>query len=266
MIVSNRHKFVFFHNPKVAGSSVHVSLAGFHDSQIPASGVGPNDRLLAHDGIDEFARKNPDAWMDIKGWKMFALYRGSFSRFVSSFSQYSRSFGEVDVRFSTPDKSRDYLFSVLDMLSAYGNAEGVIDQDRLVLFRPQWIYLRSEDPTLDLSVFDIREIDQLFDAVEKLVNEPIDRKRVNERERFDLPAPLAKLLSNGNISRNIGRLPGAKTAKTLFKRKFKADDAQGGLRLSERDIEQIKSFVNMFYERDQAFFEQMSKKTELEVQ
>lgn len=204
MIVSTQGKVIFFHNPKVAGASVHASLSRFHDGHVNGWGVGEGNRLLAHDGIDEFAEKNPVEWARIKSWKMYALYRDRYERFMSSFSQYSRSFGDIDTRFASPEKSRDYLFTMIDTLASYGKAEAILGQDQFILFRPQWIYLHSEDHDVDLTCFHISEIDQLFTAIEERVGEPIERKRINEREQLDLPGPLAAILSQGHFAAASG--------------------------------------------------------------
>lgn len=254
MIVSSRGKFVFYHNPKVAGASVHKSLETYHDGPIPGWGMGSDGRELAHYGIDEFAQIFPEEWARISGWKMYSLYRDSYDRFMSSFVQYSRKHGDVDVRFAPPAQSKDYLFKIIEELEGFGRAEGVMETHRFDLFRPQWIYLTSENHQIDLSIYHISDVEQIYQSIEERTGDTIERMRINERERLDLPGPLSRLLAHGKFARRIGQLPGAEGAKTWLKQTFKSNDKTSGVQLDPQETTRVRDFIAQFYERDAAFF------------
>ncbi len=250
MIVSSHGSFVFFHNPKVAGASVHKSLAPYHDGPVKGWGMGSDGRELAHYGIDEFARLFPAEWDRIRGWKMYSLYRDSYDRFLSSFSQYSRKHGEVDVRFAAPGKVRDYLFEIIGELEARGRAEDIMEDHRLDLFRPQWIYLRSEEHEIDIAAYPLAQIEDMYRDIEARTGRDIPRIRINERERLDLPQPLAWMLSHGRLARKIGQMPGAEGAKAWLKRSFRSSAPAAELPLVPEEVARVRDFVGRFYQRD----------------
>lgn len=250
MIVSSTGKFVFFHNPKAAGSSVHYALHGFHDNAFPASGRGADGRYLSHYGIDEFAAECPEHWETIGAYHFFALYRDPEQRFLSSFSQYSITEGEIDTRFATTDTARSFLFTVIDRLAKLGSAEAVMQNHEFTLFRPQWIYAQSEHHHVSVSAYAVREIEKMYQAMETRLGATLSRDRINEREAFDLPGPLAALLQRGNLIRRIAGLPGSKFAKSVLAKSFKPADETDKLALSASDKDQIVQFIASFYARD----------------
>lgn len=250
MIVSTTGKFVFFHNPKAAGSSVHYALQNFHDNAFPASGRGADGRYLSHYGIDEFATECPEHWETVSAYHFFALHRDPEQRFVSSFAQYSVTEGDIDTRFATTETARAYLFKVIDRLAKLGRAEAVMDNHEFTLFRPQWIYAQSENHQVSVSAYAVREIEKMYQAMEARLGATLSRDRINEREAFDLPGPLAALLQRGNLIRRIAGLPGSKFAKAALAKSFKLADERDKLALSDSDKEQIAQFIAAFYAKD----------------
>lgn len=282
MIISNTGNFVFFHNPKVAGASVHKSLEGFHSSAVAGWGVDTDGRVRAHHGIDEFATLYPEEWARIESWRFYALWRDPLSRFVSSFGQHSRMYGTVDIRFASPEQTRAYLWDVIEDLGRYGGAEGILGQGKYTAFRPQWIYLHSDDHDIDIHAYPMAELERMYLDIEDRTGQSIERIRINEKERLDLPAPLAKLLGRGDLARRLGRLPGAGPAKAWLKSTFKAargsaapaaqaskesgpkngaaKPAPGNdLGLSAEDQAQMAGFVETFYARDHELLKGLSQ-------
>lgn len=259
MIFSSTGKFVFFHNPKAAGSSVHYALHHHHDNAIPASGRGPNGRYLSHYGIDELAVECPEQWELIKDCQFFALYRNAEQRFYSSFAQYSVTEGEIDTRFATAETTRAFLMKLVDRLTRFGSAEAILPHHDLTLFRPQWIYGRSEHHAVAVSAYGVRDIEQMYQAMEARLGAKLSRERVNEREGYDLPAPLAAVMQRGDLVRRMAGLPGAKLAKSLLSNVFGASDTGDKLELSDKDEAAISQFVETFYAQDLAWMDGLAK-------
>jgi hypothetical protein len=127
MIMSNAHKFVFFHNPKAAGTSVREALEKYNDIGFKLWGPNPDQtkgRMIdrAHIGLDEFAEYFPELWDRAKGYHKFFLYRDPFSRFFSSFAEYSKHYGEVDMRFSTSTRRISSISKMISRLEEIGTA------------------------------------------------------------------------------------------------------------------------------------------------
>ncbi len=253
MIVTRTGELIFFHNPKAAGASVHRSLERFHDKTIKGWGIAPDGRKLAHYGIDEFVALNPEIWQRIGGFKIFSLYRDPYQRFFSSFAQYSRMHGEIDIRLATPEATRRFFFSVIESLARYDRAEAVLEDFPFTPFRPQWIYGRSLDHKVEIASFPVRRIEELYQAMEARLGEPLSRDKINEREAYDLPGPVAAVLQRGGLVRKIAGLPGAKLAKSMLARSFKPEGKDDKLTLSESDRAETADFVTRFYAEDLAW-------------
>lgn len=250
MIVSHTGKLIFFHNPKAAGASVHASLHHFHDKQIPGWGIGADGRKLAHYGIDEFAALHPEQWARINSYQIFSLYRDPQQRFFSSFAQYSRMHGEVDIRLASAETTRSFLFRVIERLAKYGQAEAVLPAFEFTPFRAQWIYGHSHDHNVAIASFPVREIEQMYRAMEARLGAELSRAKINEREAFDLPGPVAAVLQRGGLVRKIAGLPGAKLAKAMLMKSSEPSKPTEKLDLSDADRVEIGQFVTAFYAAD----------------
>lgn len=260
MIVSHTGKLIFFHNPKAAGASVHQSLERFHDKSIRGWGIAPDGRQLAHYGIDEFASLYPDIWAQIGSYQIFSAYRDPQQRFLSSFAQYSRMDGEIDIRFATPEANRRFLFSVVEKLAKLGTAEAVMPVYEFTVFRPQWIYGKSESHAAVVASYGLHEIEAMYLAIEARLGSPLNRDKINEREALNLPRPIAAVLQHGGLIRSVAGLPGSKLVKTVLQNSFKASGKNEKLGLSDADRSEITHFVTDFYARDFAWISDIGLK------
>jgi hypothetical protein len=91
MIISHKHKFVFIHNPKAAGSSIRKSLQHLHDHDyefwehkyVPLLGRVVDS---AHLTLNEIAARYPQ----LSGYSFFVVVRDPVSRLVSSIKEYNK--------------------------------------------------------------------------------------------------------------------------------------------------------------------------------
>ena len=63
MIISQRHKFIVFHNPKVGGTSVRATIEKFNDIGFGLWGPGPAE----NGDIETCYRFFPSEWNDADG-------------------------------------------------------------------------------------------------------------------------------------------------------------------------------------------------------
>jgi len=84
MFVSDKDKFIFFHTPKVAGSSIHI----FFKDHYGLTGVDRADPppLIHHMSAKKFLDNNPNK----KDYFKFAFVRNPFDRFVSAYSDFTQ--------------------------------------------------------------------------------------------------------------------------------------------------------------------------------
>ncbi len=255
MIVSSLGKLVFFHNPKAAGASVHKSLAPYHDGPIRGWTIGEDGTEQAHYMIDQFADRFPEEWARIADYRLFALYREVRPRFFSSVAQYSRIYADIDIRFTSPVATKRFLFDVIADLSQHGTAEHITHLNRFTAFRPQWMYCRSERYDVDIDAYPVRDMEKMYQAMESRMGVTLDRIRINEREGFNVPAPLQAALKYRGLTKRLAGLPGARGAKQLLARLSQSGNKRDKFDLSDAESGQVDDFLATFYKQDVAFVE-----------
>lgn len=89
MIISHKHKWVFIHNPKVAGTSVRAALSSYHDDnrKFWHQGWFAND-----DRVVDLAHLTSDIWHPIvdPSYTSFGFVRNPYHRFVSGLTEVIR--------------------------------------------------------------------------------------------------------------------------------------------------------------------------------
>lgn len=91
MIISHKHKFVFVHNPKAAGSAIRMALEHLHDDEMKFwhQGFVPElDRVvdLAHLTFKELLAIRPQC----QNYLVFGVVRDPYERFVSGLQEHMR--------------------------------------------------------------------------------------------------------------------------------------------------------------------------------
>lgn len=97
MIVSHKHKFVFLHNPKVAGSAIRKALEPFHDDDHTywhQQWFEHLDRVCdaAHLTYHDLSRV--DSRIIHNGYTFLAVVRNPYKRFISSVAEFLRQHPE----------------------------------------------------------------------------------------------------------------------------------------------------------------------------
>lgn len=270
MIVSRAHGFIFFHNPKVGGTSVRATIERFNDIGFGLWGTDPAqtggrrvDR--AHLGVDEFAAFYPDLWAACRGSRLFCLYRDPAQRFLSSVSEHSKLHGATDIRFCSEARRTRILFDMIDRLSGLGTAEsdGVMGAYELTHFRPQWIYGHSADPGVTVEAFPVDRMGAFIGTIAAQTGTDLTPQTRNVREQLDLPGPMAALASSGTLKRAVANLPGIGFVKAQMRRRYAAGPGQGagegagqtsgqgaGFTLDATQTETVERFVRGFYAED----------------
>lgn len=96
MIISNSHKFVFIHNPKVAGSSIRKMLLPFNDSPIELWHQRHIPELhrvvdMSHLSADEFRTLEQRDYVQVCDEAFrFGFVRDPYARFISALREFSR--------------------------------------------------------------------------------------------------------------------------------------------------------------------------------
>ncbi|WP_425102252.1 hypothetical protein [Tropicibacter sp. S64] len=262
MIISHKHRFVFFHNPKAGGTSIRRAMEPFHDIGFglwhadPAQTRGVTvDR--AHLGIDEFAGYYPELWAQVRDYDLFCLVRDPQRRFLSSVSEYCRTFTDTDLRLVSPEEGRDMVLRVVGTLAAKGVAENVVDDFTLTHFRPQHLYWHSAQRGVAVTAYETGDIAALFARLSGRTGTALEARQERAAQTYDLPKAAQWLHAAKGLQGALKRVPGVSAVLDRGKALAKARYATGQgrrLALSEADGQTITDFVRDFYARDYALW------------
>lgn len=137
MIVSDRHNFVFIHNPKVAGSSIRKALLPYNDSSIELwhqRFIPELQRVvdMSHLSAAEFATLTDACCFYAPSDAFyFGFVRDPYARFVSALREYSKQ-NNVDV-WSSPEK-------ILEFVDRHLSHANIMYEWSLSHFRPQYTF------------------------------------------------------------------------------------------------------------------------------
>lgn len=97
MIVSHAHQFIFFHNPKCAGTSLRGALARHHDDEVAFWGVFPatyfgNEVDYAHLRLWELQALFPRIVTAAETYRSVIFVRNPYQRFVSALAEHFQTF------------------------------------------------------------------------------------------------------------------------------------------------------------------------------
>jgi hypothetical protein len=88
MIVSDRHKFIFVHNPRCAGMSIRTALQSLDDSNNYFSGMShieEKERSLMHMPLEQLANFFPEVFEKFNSYYTFMMIRNPYTRAISGF-------------------------------------------------------------------------------------------------------------------------------------------------------------------------------------
>lgn len=260
MILSDKHRFAFLHNPKVGGTSVRATIEHLHDAPVSFWGSDPDQpaTLLdrAHLGLDEIAQHYPALWDRMRGYKLFCLYRDPEGRFFSSLAEYSKLHGQTDTRFADISARKATLMDLVERLQTYGTAEALMPEYEFRHFRPQWIYWHAQEhPGLDMTALPVSRIPALFEAISQQTGTPLQPQTRNKGDQLELPGPLAQIASSRKIKSVLQNLPGVDMLKSALRTRYAApSDPVTRFGLSASEARDIEDFVTRFYARDRALW------------
>lgn len=93
MIISHKHRFIFAHNPKAAGTSIRTALSSFHDD---TRSFWHQGWLPTEERIIDLAHLTADLWTPLveRSYTSFGFVRDPYSRFKSGLSEVMRRHGQ----------------------------------------------------------------------------------------------------------------------------------------------------------------------------
>lgn len=172
MIISDRNKFVFIHIPKCAGTSVRSRIEHLDDRRGAYSSrldEHPELGLLnyVHIPLKTLRDYFPREYECLEAYRSLAVMRDPSARFVSSVSQYSNRYSDVEMRRHTIQTLRRQVDRLIDEIEEQEalNPGGRLPA-KLIHFQRQHHFTHLDGAQVVQNIVDVSQVDNaLMDAL-----------------------------------------------------------------------------------------------------
>jgi hypothetical protein len=172
MIVSHKHRFIFFHNPKCAGMSFRDVLAGYHDDSVNFWGMFLAPFFLngldhSHLRLWEIQAQYPKTFMCARAYNSVIFVRNPYDRFLSAVNENVKKFQpQIDLRSADPAMR---LTIVEAYIKQALNISRITTDWRYVHFSPQTWFIRLGDIIIPRHIVPVEGTGRfMVDSLERL--------------------------------------------------------------------------------------------------
>ncbi|WP_158921201.1 sulfotransferase family 2 domain-containing protein [Acidisphaera sp. S103] len=151
MIVSHANRFIFFHNPKCAGTSFRDMLKPYHDDPFTFWGIfhAPyfrNDIDHTHLRLWEMQAQFPKIFACTDTYNSVIFVRDPYARFLSAVNEHVKKFQpQIDLATMPAARRVEVVEALIQKLLSIAN---IMTNWRFIHFSPQLWYLRLGDRTV----------------------------------------------------------------------------------------------------------------------
>ena len=266
MIISPKHRFVFVHIPKCAGTSVRTQLLKSDPGAIELGKPGTHPELgridYGHIPLDQLRQHFPDHYRNLIDYTSFAVVRDPLERFGSALRQVLWQYEERPMTLIPPEELRAKTLAMLDRIAAEIDAPTA----PFIFFARQDRFIFDEGRQIVDHLIPLELVSAFIAYMAKRTGTFMDtgmRANQNVDLRYKRLGGLAYRV-NGFLR---ARLPlGLHTsirraALMLLASKQDAASASGVLEMPE-----VRAFVDEHYSRDKAIYRTvMARRAELEA-
>lgn len=250
MIISPRHRFVFVHIPKCAGTSVRTQLIKCDPDHISLGEVGVHPVLgtidFGHIQLSVLRQHFPEYYANLLDYTSFAVLRDPLARFGSALRQVLWRFEKRPMTLIPPAELRERTLRLLDEIAAEIDAPS----PRLIFFARQTDFVFDEGRRLVDHLIPLDLVAEFLGYMERRTGVPLVtsvRSNQNVELRFKSLGPLAFRV-NHMLRRTLpldvhARIKNA--AVGLLARPGDAAEASGVL-----DLPEVRDFVATEYAGD----------------
>lgn len=175
MIASDRHRFVFIHIPKCAGSYARRTLAAFDDIQHEFSGGVHQHPVLGeidhyHLPLITLRDHFPAVFQRVSSYSSFALLRNPFERFPSSVAQRVKQYRALPMHRISPAELTREVESVIRHLACDENS---LDPG-FAHFCRQSAYVELDDMPVVNYLFAVADVNAMLLQIGELVGRDLE--------------------------------------------------------------------------------------------
>ena len=199
MIVSHERKFIFFHNPKCAGTAFRSAIQQFHDD--PVTFWGPQDVPYFRNRLDhthlrlwELAVAHPALFRSaLSDYRSLIFVRSPYERFLSAVAEHFKKFRR-DVSFEMLSQDEQTAL-VVRFIERELTIERVTSDWTVIHFSPQIWFILFGDSLVPRTILPLDTAGSIMDeAFGALGLPPTKVSKINSS-----PYDLRHLLSVGRI-------------------------------------------------------------------
>ncbi|KPP97788.1 sulfotransferase family 2 domain-containing protein [Marinobacter sp. HL-58] len=166
MIISEKHRFVFVHIPKCAGTSIRNPLTPFNEWQLAGPPWQKKNSVLGtldygHIPLFTLRHHFPAEFEAVRDYWSFAVMRDPFDRFASSVSQRLRMYSDQPIQKRSLDEVRLVIDESIDYLSRQPR-EGHLLPPEYIHFQKQVDYIQLDGVRVLDTIYTVNEINDLL--------------------------------------------------------------------------------------------------------
>lgn len=174
MIISDKHRFVFIHIPKCAGTFVRSTVEPFDDTGGRFSNhVGEHPQLglvdYVHLPLKVLKEYFPSEFERVVDYDAFAILRDPFARFPSALAQRLRMYKRVALNSLSEVEIEREVDEVIDYLT---QQQGLLRHD-FIHFERQVNYVQLEGELVVRRLYAVNQVNDLLDDIGRLVGHDI---------------------------------------------------------------------------------------------
>lgn len=263
MIISDRHRFVFVHIPKCAGSSVRKKLSTHDDWNGFFTGVHQHDELGRVDFVhlplfvldDHF----PEVLSRVRRYWSAAIVRNPFERFGSSLAQHLFRYGDEPLQNLSIRDVELEIRRVIDHLVQLPQKRYLLPPE-YIYFQKQVDYLFLDKQLVVKSIYRMDDLDSLLGEIGRRLGGELDEvsERTAPHEKRSVihrNEVLRRLLQISRPIHRIGRraLPERIITQLRAVLFVPRDERLGELFRAEH----VREFISNYYQEDIALWERL---------
>lgn len=262
MIICNKYRFIFVHNPKCAGQTVRFILHRFHDDHDFCSGVYDHPLLGAvdhtHVTLETLREYFPGIFEKVEQYKTYAVIRDPYQRFISSVFQRLRQYENVATNAIGESELNGKIIEIIENLQ---KKNGLCDIT-YAFFAKQVDFVELNGRRIVKNVYDISNINLLLQSISSLVGEDLGRPTTRNRSliyRRRLPklvSPVGRLVAR-SVIRPIVSEHFYERLRSMFQ--SQAQDVFLDTYMSKT----VAEFVNIYYRSDYELCKQVKEEAAL---
>ncbi len=257
MILSDRHRFVFIHIPKCAGTSVRNAVLPFHDADVRfLKEVESHPELgevdYRHLPLALLRDLDPEAFRKLQEYESYALLRDPFRRFQSAMSQRAKMYLGKEFAQLGDEEIRGETQKVIAYLQS---GPKVIAPD-YVHFSRQSDFIRLNGERLVRHLYPVERLDLLVQALSRHIGtDALEIGHANKTTVFRHPALKHATYKGSALARRILPAPVHETLRVSARRVLmKPGSAQPHPVFHESDLQ---DFVREYYAADIALYQEV---------